>query len=118
MSVDRIGRADRKEAIRQFKERVVARGVFALRCLASNQIWVGTAPDLDARRNAIFFQLRHGAHRDRALQAAWTAHGHAAFQFEILETLDEDTSPLLVKDLLTQKSKDWLTRLGALPLLP
>jgi hypothetical protein len=107
---------DRKAAIRQFKQRVPSRGVYALRCVASNQVWVGTAPDLEAKRNSVAFQLRNALHRDPALKAASTTHGEAAFQFEILETLEADTPALLIRDLLTKKSKDWQARLGALPI--
>jgi hypothetical protein len=41
------------------------------------------------------------------MQAAWNAHGEAAFAYEILETLDDDTAPLLLRDLLEERRQHW-----------
>jgi len=108
---------DRKAAIRDYKDRPPMGGAFALRCPASDRVWVGTSRNLDAARNGVLFILRQGQHRDRALQEEWTTHGEAAFQFEVLETLDADVSPYLVADLLKDKKREWATRLVARTLL-
>jgi len=108
----------RKVAIREYKERQPARGAFAVRCLTTNRVWVGASPDLNAARNSAWFLLRHGQHRDQALQAEWNTHGAAAFRYDVLETLDADASPFSISDLLKEKKRDWALRLGAQPLLP
>ncbi|MEO8482216.1 MAG: GIY-YIG nuclease family protein [Acidobacteriota bacterium] len=108
---------DRKAAIRAYKERSTARGVFALRCLASGQAWVGASTNLRAAENALRFTLRLGTHREATMQQAWNAHGEAAFQYDVLETLDDDTSPLLVRDLLKKKRADCAARVRAVAVL-
>jgi hypothetical protein len=107
----------RRRAIDEYKQRKPRRGIFVIRCAPTGQAWVGAAPDLDAARNGAWFTLRTGAHRNAALQAEWRAHGEADFSFEVLEELDEDVSPLLVKDLLEQKKLEWAAREGAETLL-
>lgn len=109
---------DKKEAIRKFKERKPLVGIFALRCTASGRAWVGTSRNLDATRNRSWFSLRNGSHIDKPLQAEWNAHGEAAFQYDILETLEGDLHPLAVADLLKEKGKHWVSELSARPLLP
>lgn len=106
----------RKEAIREYKERKVPRGVFAVRCTPTGGVWVDLSPNLDAARNGVWFCLRLGNYQNRALQATWNTHGEQAFQFEILEKLDDDAPPLQVADLLKEKKLRWLKELNAHPL--
>ena len=105
--------ADRREAIRKYKEQKIPCGAFSVRCTATGQVWVGSARNLEAVRNRFWFCLRNGGHPDRALQAEWNAHGEPAFQFEVLETLADDVSPFAIADLLEEKQAHWVARLGA-----
>lgn len=109
-------KADKREAARQFKERKVAAGAYAVRC-SDGAVWVGITRNLDAARNACWFSLRMHGHRVASLQASWDLHGEAAFTFEALEALDEDTHPLAVQDLLKALKTSWLAKLNAQPLL-
>jgi hypothetical protein len=106
----------RKEAIREFKERKVARGVFAVRCSASGHVWVDSSPNLNAAENSLWFCLRIGSHINKALQAEWETHGKDAFRYEVLETLSDDVSPLALKDLLKEKRRHCLAESGGRPL--
>lgn len=94
---------DRKQAIRDYKMRKVSRGVFAVRCTVTSHLWVDSSPNLDGVKNSTWFQLNAGNHCDKTLQNEWNTHGDNAFQFEILEALDEDVIPLAVNDLLKEK---------------
>jgi hypothetical protein len=54
--------------------------------------------------------------RKRHLQKpgeATTVHTQGEFGYEILETLDDDVAPLLLKDLLAERQKYWRQTLGA-----
>lgn len=104
---------DRKQAAKDFKARKVARGVYAVRCTATGKTWVDSSPNLGAARNALWFQLRAGLHRDKDLQREWSRHGEEAFEFEVVETLDEDVAAMNVRDLLREKKRGWVERLGA-----
>jgi hypothetical protein len=106
-------KADRKEAIKQFKERKPLLGAFAVRCTATGSIWVGSSRNLYAAKNGAWFCLRHGDHPDKSLQQEWNAHGESAFEYEILEKLEDDLLPLEVGDLLKKKRSYWLAQLGA-----
>ena len=112
------GNKARKEAIREYKERKIPRGVFAVRCADTGQAWVDSTLDLRAAQNGLFFGLRTGSFRNVALQAEWVRHGEKAFHFDILETLDDDVLPIALRDVLKEKKLRWVTQLGAQPLLP
>ncbi len=107
--------AARKEAIRQFKARKVDVGAFAVRCTTSNKVWVGVSPNLNNAKNGIWFALRLGKHMEKSLQEEWTMHGEAAFEYQILDILPEDTHPLSVAGLLKEKKARWVAQLGARP---
>ena len=108
---------DRKEAIRAYKERKPRRGSYAVRCTATGQVWVGSSPNLDSARNSLWFGLKLGSCMDKGLQAEWQKHGEQAFQYEILEELDEDLCALEVKDRLKEVRSSWAARMNARILL-
>jgi hypothetical protein len=110
-----LSKADKKEAIRKFKEQKTLLGAFAVRCTASRRVWVGASLNLGTQKNSIWFALRLGKHLDKSLQEEWNVHGEPAFEYEILEALDDDVHPLQVADLLKQKKSHWIAQLGARP---
>jgi len=107
---------DKREARRLYKEKKTPIGILAVKCSATGETWVGSSTHLDTHRNSLWFQLRMGSFLNRRLQESWNAHGEAAFDLEILETLDEDIEPLLVKDTLAARQKQWANELKALNL--
>jgi hypothetical protein len=110
-------RNSRKAAIQDFKDRSPDRGVYAVRCVPDGRVWVGASPNLGAAKNGLWFQLRAGVCRDRALQEAWTAAGEEAFTFEVLERLDDDVAAMRVSDLLKQGRERHAREAGASVLL-
>ena len=108
----------RKEAIRKFKEKKPLLGAFAIRCTATGQVWVGASRNLDATRNGSWAFLRNGGHPDKSLQREWNIHGEPAFEYEILEKLDEDLPPIAIADHLKESKRRWVERLGARPMSP
>jgi len=106
-------KAGRKEAIEEFKARKVPQGVYAVRCMATGRVWVNSSRNLDATRTGLWFMLRNGSHINRALQAEWNAQGEETFQYEVLEKLADDLTPMAASDLLKEKRRYWLGRLEA-----
>jgi len=104
---------DKREARKAYKAKITPRGIYAVRCKVSQEVWVGASDHLDTARNGVWFQLRLDSHRDPQLQAAWNAHGEEAFEFEVLETFAADVSPLLVGDLARKRRSHWQKALGA-----
>ena len=107
----------RKEAIRKFKERKPNRGIYVVHCSATGN-WVGSSRNLDATRNGIWFSLRLGSHREKSLQEEFSRQGEPAFEYQVVERLDEDVAALGVADLLKEKASLWTGQLGARMLQP
>ena len=105
---------DRKAAVAAYKERKTVSGIYAVRCSASGQVWVGAAPNLDTIQNRIWFSLRHGHNSFRTLQAAWAEHGADAFTFQELERLDEEAIAYRRADRLKERAAYWRETLNAL----
>jgi hypothetical protein len=98
---------DRKAAVRAYKERKPRPGIYAVRHLASGHAWAGAAQDLDTTRNGLWHALDAGRHLDRGLQAAWAREGEAAFEYVILEVLEEEMSSLVLKETLKARQAEW-----------
>jgi hypothetical protein len=107
----------KKQAIRQYKERKPSIGIYAIRCSATDRLWVGAVRNLDAAKNSAWFALRIGAHREKTLQDQWTTHGESAFTYEVLESFPDDLSVLAIPDQLKDRKQHWISHLGAQGLL-
>lgn len=106
---------DRKRQLaRDYKERKVTPGVYAIRCASTGEVWVAPSRNLDTQQNGIWFGLRLGSHPNKALQAVWNAEGETAFAFEIVERIEEeDLTPYLLDALLKERIAHWRAKLGA-----
>jgi hypothetical protein len=112
-----LSKEQKREAISKFKEHKPLLGVFAVRCTATGQVWVGSSRNLGAGKNGIWFALRNRSHRERGLQDVWDEHGESAFEYEILEKLEGEVAPLAVTDLLKERKRHWMLQLNAPGLL-
>ena len=75
--------------------------------------------DLDAAENRTWFALKLGDRfQDPAIVAEFQEHGREAFSFEILAKLEDDVTPMAVRDLLKDKKAGWVGKLGARRLSP
>lgn len=105
--------AQRKAAIAAYKERKSVAGIYAIRCRASGQCWVGRSLDLGKIENRLWFTLRQGGNPHRSLQTAWQQHGAENFSLEILEALDEEDLDFVRDAQLKDRLAHWRTTLGA-----
>lgn len=62
-------------------------GVFLIRNNLSDKVFLGAGLDLRGLINRHKFQLRHGVHRNKQLQADWNELGSDNFAFEIVDEL-------------------------------
>lgn len=109
-----MDKQSRRAAVRDYKERKVSKGIFAVRCPAAGQVWVGASRNLEQQQNGVWFSLRQGGHPNRALQAAWRDHGEAAFSFEVVETIDDEGLGDYGRDnLLKARAAHWRAALSA-----
>ncbi len=102
---------DRKVAVAAYKKKKAAAGIFAVRCAASGQAWVGQTLNLDTVQNRIWFSLRVGSNSNRELQSAWAAHGADAFSFEPLEALADEELAYVRDTLLKERAVHWRSEL-------
>lgn len=107
---------ERRAAVRAYKERKVAAGIFAVRCAPSGECWVGRAPNLATIQNRLWFTLRQGNCPHATLQAAWRRHGPDAFSFEIVEQLRDEELSYLRDRALSERLAHWTTTLPATPI--
>jgi hypothetical protein len=83
-----MDRSQRKAAVSAYKERKAVAGVYAIRCAATDEQWVGAAPDLSTIWTRRTFALWQGIETNRGVQSAWNLHRPENFAFKILEEID------------------------------
>jgi hypothetical protein len=104
---------DRKAAIAAYKDRKVEAGIFAVRCPATGEVWLGQAPDVATVKTRHWFSLRLGSHSNRALQAAWRAQGEDGMVFEALELLPDEADANARASQLRDALRRWRNQLAA-----
>lgn len=60
-------------------------GIYIIKNLVNNKIYIGSAVDIDRRWRKHKTQLNKRKHHSKHLQAAWNIYGKQSFKFEILE---------------------------------
>jgi len=68
-------------------------GIFQIRNVQTDKVFVGSTPNLDAVFNRHKFQLNAGRHPSKSLQQDWNELGEEKFAFEVLEELPERDNP-------------------------
>ncbi len=79
---------NKKDLKREYKETRQTMGVFQIRNLTNEKVFVGSSLNLDGILNRHKFALNAGSHQNKALQADWNEFGAENFAFEILEELE------------------------------
>ena len=107
-----MDRSERKAAVSAYKERKAVAGVYAIRCAATAEQWVGSSPDLSTIWTRRTFGLRQGVEMNQALQSAWNAHGPESFTFKVLEEIDLDELTYGRDRALKERIAHWREALG------
>jgi group I intron endonuclease len=86
-------------------------GVYVIRNLIDNKVYVGSAVDFDKRWNNHRWHLRTSRHPNWRLQEAWHADGEASFVFEVVEET-EPSARVDVEQRHIDARRSYLARFG------
>jgi hypothetical protein len=84
---------DRKKLIREYRNKVHPKGVFAIRNRQTGRTFLGSTLNLYNIIERNKFRLNAGGHQNERLQKDWRTCGEGCFTFEILETLPLQEDP-------------------------
>lgn len=86
-------RADRRELCRQYKESPPPMGVYVVRNLVNQRVFVGASANPGGALNRLRFELGQQSHRNARLQADWSTHGAGNFRCEVIDTVRKSDDP-------------------------
>jgi hypothetical protein len=75
---------ENKNAYKQMKFRA---GIFQIKNLKNNKLFLKTSTDLDRAFNSDLFQLKLGSHKNIELQNDWNTFGSDNFEFCVFDEL-------------------------------
>lgn len=103
---------DRRKALKDaYKEMKTEAGVYQIRNTVNGKVLVSATPNLKTMEGKRF-QLQMGSHKNPELQVEWKQYGEGAFEFEVLEVLEEKEEPKFARDdALHQLEQKWLDKL-------
>jgi GIY-YIG catalytic domain len=104
---------DRKKELKQlYKETNVQAGIYQIKNMSNNKIFVGKTMNLKTL-NGKKFELEVGTNTNKMLQKEWNDYGKDAFVFEVLERLKEKESGYFDKKSELEKlEQKWLDKLN------
>lgn len=103
---------ERKALKKEYQQGHTPMGVFQIRNLVNEKVFVSSALNLPGIFNRYKFALKMGGHQNKALQADWTEFGEDKFAFEILDELTPVSDPQHdYREDLTQLEDMWLEKL-------
>ena len=108
-----MDRSERKAAVSAYKERKAVAGVYAIRCAATGEQWVGSAPDLSTIWTRRTFALGKASRRTGRFSPPGTLHGPESFAFKILEEIDLEQLTYGRERALKERVAHWREALGA-----
>ena len=88
---------NKKEILRQYKDREIIGGVYIIRNMLNNKILLESAVDLHSIKNRFEFSLKTGSCVSMKLQNDWIKQGGKQFVFEVLEELKKDETQSVQK---------------------
>ena len=105
---------DKSEMKRAYKQSKRSMGVYKISNSQDSKVYIDYATDLEARFNRHRTELKFKSHRNKELQKIWDLYGESAFEFEILDVLEQeenaqanpDEELRLLTEMWTQKLKE------------
>jgi group I intron endonuclease len=87
-------------------------GIYQIRCLVNNKIYVGSCVDFIGRKNKHFGTLISNNHMNRHLQNSFNKYGRDQFVFEILEYVDDKNKLIEVEQAYTDRLQSYDRSIG------
>jgi hypothetical protein len=84
---------EQKQLKRNYQDNPPPMGVFLIRNNLSDKVFLGAGLDVHGLINRYKFQLKHGSHPNKLLQADWNELGSNNFAFEIVDELKPPNDP-------------------------
>ena len=86
-------------------------GVFQIRNIANDKIFIDSSTNIPGKINRHKFALNMGSHANKSLQADWSDLGESAFEFETIERVEprDDANYNYKADLVTLEDL-WLEK--------
>jgi group I intron endonuclease len=86
--------SDRKKELKEeYKQNHRAMGVYQIRNLVNEKVFIGVSLDMQGVLNRHQFSLKMGNHRNKKLQEEWNEYGSENFVFETLDEIQPVNNP-------------------------
>jgi len=83
------------------------KGIYQVKCLINNKIYVGSSIDVETRWKQHVWSLNSKTHPNAHLQGSWNEYGKDAFKFSLLEEVNEE-------NILFIRERHWIIEKNSL----
>jgi hypothetical protein len=101
---------DKKELKKKYKETALPMGIFRIKNMVNDKIFIGSSKNLKGKLNSIRFQLEQGVYLNKDLQKDFNSFGSENFSFEAIDFLEPKENSDYTKELAVLEQM-WLEKL-------
>jgi len=106
--------SNKRELTKQYKQTLSAMGVYVIRNLVDQHVFLGASLNLEGAMNRDRFELGLKSHRHKSLLQDWVRLGAENFRFEVVDTIKQrDDPPFDYKSELAPLLALWSEELGS-----
>lgn len=84
---------DKKQIKKDYKQTIQPMGIYQVKNLVNDKVFIGSAKNLPGKINSVKFQLENGSHVNSELQKDFKKYGEKKFSFEVLDYLSPKEDP-------------------------
>jgi group I intron endonuclease len=82
-------------------------GIYIIKNTLANKVYVGSSKDIEKRFVQHKYQLKKGCHHSYKLQNAWDEYGENAFEFSVIEEVEESINLFEVEQQFIDEYRSW-----------
>lgn len=79
----------KKELKENYKSRVVVGGIFGIKCLGNDRIWIKSTKDMPGQKNRFGFAVATNSCPEPGMLGEWKQYGAKSFSFVVLEEIEK-----------------------------
>ena len=103
---------NKKELKKKYKQTVQPMGIYQIKNIENQKIFIGSSKNLPGKLNSAKFQLQNNSHINRELQRDFSVYGEGKFIFEVIDYLEpKEDSDYNYNDDLKVLEDMWLEKL-------
>ncbi|MFA7068767.1 MAG: GIY-YIG nuclease family protein [Acidaminococcaceae bacterium] len=87
-----MNKLSKKNLKAEYRNKAIIGGIFCIKCLVNNTLWLRTTTNMQSSKNRFCFSLVTNSCPEPCMLTEWKKFGASSFTFEVLEEIKKKTT--------------------------